>query len=216
MRIVAFTIACVGLLAHPSIAAAQDEPQCRFICELEAKFEPTWTIENLASRHRVMTEDGVVERVERERAFEVVLALDLGTRLEWLGFTAEAIASPFSDDNEVELEFEANFNWLTENMTGGWVTSHFDVVDKFSPAERPHDTRAYTHKLDFELDTAIHPFKWLPEGKWLRGVEFETSLDYLATGLPAEGDVFPDGTRFLDDASPWSLSFVVILPIAPF
>ena len=50
----------------------------------------------------------------------------------------------------------------------------------------------------------------------MRGVEFETSLDYLATGLPAEGDVFPDGTRFLDDASPWSLSVVVILPIAPF
>ena len=67
---------------------------------------------------------------------------------------------------------------------------------------------AYTHKLDFELDTAVHVFKRLPEGRWLRGLELETSLDYLATGLPKKGDVFSDGSRFLDDASHWSFSFV--------
>ena len=61
---------------------------------------------------------------------------------------------------------------------------------KFSPAERPNASRAYTHKLDFELDTAFHIFKRLPEGRWLRGLELETSLDYLATGLPKKGDVF--------------------------
>jgi len=47
-------------------------------------------------------------------------------------------------------------------------------------------------------------------------VEFETSLDYLATGLPRKGDVFPDGTHYLDDASHWSLSFVFVIPVAPF
>jgi hypothetical protein len=36
-------------------------------------------------------------------------------------------------------------------MSRGWLTSHFDVVDQFSPAERPDATSAYTHKLDFEL-----------------------------------------------------------------
>ena len=197
-------------------ALAQEADKCRFICELEWKVEPTFTIENLANRHRVVTPDGVVERVERERVFETVLALDFKTKVARLGFTAEAIASPFSDDNSVELEFESNFYWLTESMSRGWVTSHFDVVDQFSPAERPDESRAYTHKLDFELDTAVQVFNWLPEGRWLRGVEVETSLDYLATGIPKKGDVFPDGSRYLDNASHWSFSVVFVIPVAPF
>ena len=196
--------------------AAQDEPACRFICELEWKVEPTITIENLANRHRVVTPDGVTERVNRERIFETVLALDFGTRVPRLGFTAEASAAPFSDDNVVELEFETNFYWLTEQMSRGWVTSHFDIVDQFSPAERPNEKRAYTHKLDLELDTAFHIFKKLPEDRWLRGFELELSLDYLATGIPKAGDVFADGSVFLDDASHWSFSFVFVIPVAPF
>jgi hypothetical protein len=35
---------------------------------------------------------------------------------------------------------------------------HFDVVDNFSPAQRPLGRSAYTHKLDFELDTSTSPF----------------------------------------------------------
>jgi len=42
------------------------------------------------------------------------------------------------------------------------------------------------------------------------------TVDNLATGLPRLGDVFPDGVRYLDDASRWSSSLVVVLPIAPF
>jgi hypothetical protein len=57
-------------------------------------------------------------------------------------------------------------------------------------------------------------FNWLPEGTWLRGLELEGSLDYVATGLPKAGDRV-DGTRFLDKASPWSFSLVVVIPIAP-
>ncbi|MEQ1910323.1 MAG: hypothetical protein ABMA15_15985, partial [Vicinamibacterales bacterium] len=155
-------------------------------------------------------------RATRERVFETVLALDMSTKVPRLGFTVEAIASPFRDDNELELEFESNFHWLTENSTRGWLSSHVDIVDQFSPAERPGARRAYTHKLDFELDTAFHPFARLPEGRWLRGLEFETSLDYLATGIPKAGDRFDGGQLFMDNASPWSLSFVVVIPIAPF
>jgi hypothetical protein len=198
--------------AHAEDAASS----CRLICQLEWKFEPTFTIENLANRHRVVTPDGATERVNRELVFETILALDMKTRLPRLGFTAELSAAPFIDDNSAELEFETNFYWLTESMSRGWVTSHFDVVDQFSPAERPNTSRAYTHKLDFELDTALHIFKRLPEGRWLRGLELETSLDYLATGLPKKGDVVADGSRFVDDASHWSFSFVIVIPIAPF
>lgn len=199
----------------PSIATAQ-QGQCRFICEVEFKIEPTFTVEHLANRHRIITTHKVTERVNRERVFETVLAVDMATNVPRLGFTVEAIAAPFSDDNTVELEFEANFDVITEPLTRGWVTAHFDVVDQFSPAERPNAGRAYTHKLDFELDTAFHLFNFLPEGRWLRGVEVETSLDYLATGLPKTGDVFADGTQFLDDASRWSVSFVFVIPVAPF
>lgn len=209
----------VSALFFVGTATAQAQgaaSSCRLICELGWKFEPTFTIENLANRHRIVTPDGVTERVNREFVFETILALDMKTRLPRLGFTAELSAAPFSDDNSAELEFESNFHWLTESMSRGWVTSHFDVVDQFSPAERPNTSRAYTHKLDFELDTAVHIFKRLAEGRWLRGLELETSLDYLATGLPEKGDVFSDGSRFIDDASHWSLSFVVVIPIAPF
>ena len=205
------------LFVPPAGAEAQEAaPSCRFICELEWKVEPTFTIENLANRHRVVTPEGVTEHVKRELVFETILALDMKTKLPRLGFTAELSTAPFSDDNSAELEFETNFYWLTEPMSHGWVTSHFDVVDQFSPAERPNATSAYTHKLDFELDTAVHIFKRLREGRWLRGVELETSLDYLATGIPKKGDAFADGSRYLDDASHWSFSVVIVIPIAPF
>jgi hypothetical protein len=198
-------------------AHAQDVVvSCRFICDLEWKFEPTFTIENLANRHRVETPDGTTARVDRERVFEMILALDMKTKVPRLGFTAELSTAPFNDDNSAALEFETNFYWLTESMSRGWLTSHFDVVNQFSPAERPNANRAYTNKLDFELDSALHVFKRLPEGRWLRGVELETSLDYLATGIPKKGDVFADGSRFVDDASHWSFSFVIVIPIAPF
>jgi hypothetical protein len=40
------------------------------------------------------------------------------------------------------------------------------------------------------------------------------AASFLATGLPKAGDVVGD-ERFLDKASPWSLSFVFIFPLAP-
>lgn len=209
---VALLVAAALLAGSP--ARAQDA-RCRVICDVGWKLEPTLTVENLARRPRVQTEDGGTNREPRETIFETVLAVDLETRLPRLGFTAETIFSPSHTDNAVELEFESNLYWLTESMTGGWLSSHFDVIDQFSPAVRPQATRAYSHKLDFELDTAFHPFKGLPDGRWLKGLELETSLDYLATGLPRAGDRISD-ELFLDDASRWSLSFVIVIPLAPF
>ena len=148
----------------------------------------TWS----ARTERIGT-TGTIETAGRDRVFELVLAADMPTRWPRLGLTVEAIAAPFADDNDVELEFEANLHIVTDALGKGWVTSHFDVVDQFSPAERPAASQAYTHKLDFELDTAVHLFNFLPEGRWLRGVELETSLDYLATGIPKAGDVFDTG-----------------------
>jgi hypothetical protein len=201
-------------LSLPAHAFAQSEPKCVVFCAPELKVEPTWTIENLRSRPRIES-GGIVERAVRERVFELIFAVDIPTTIPRIGATFEAAFSPFADhDNSVELEAELNIDLFGTEQTGGWVSSHFDIVDQFSPAERPAATRAYTHKLDFEWDTAFHVFSRLPEGHWLRNVEAEVSLDYLATGLPRAGDII-DEERFLDKASPWSLSFVVVIPLAP-
>ena len=130
-------------------------------------------------------------------------------------FTVEGIFLPFDRESTPELEFETNLVWLPAERTRGRVSSHVDIVDKFSAMERPTDRRAYTHKLNCELDTSVAVFNWLAEGRWLRGVELEGSLDYISSGLPQRGDII-DGMRFLDEASPWSLSLVFVVPMAPF
>jgi hypothetical protein len=202
------------VLAVPAVPTfAQSEPRCVFLCAPAFKIEPTWTVENLRAAPRIES-NGEIARETRETIFELIFAVDVPTSIPRIGTTFEAAFSPFHDDNQVELEAELNIHLFDTEHTKGWVSSHFDIVDQFSPAERPGPTRSYTHKLDFEWDTAFHVFSRLPEGHWLREVEAEVSLDYLATGLPKAGDVIGE-SRFLDRASPWSLSFVMVIPLAP-
>jgi hypothetical protein len=209
------SFAAVVLLAVALPARAQPTAPCRVLCAPEFKVEPTITFTTVFNSPRIVVDEGPPLRDRRTTEFELILSVGLPTRLPWLDFTVEAIVLPFEADSTPELEFEANVVWLPAQRTRGWLSSHFDVVDKFSPAERPSDRRAYTHKLNLELDTSVAVFNWLPEGRWLRGVELEGSLDYVASGLPRRGDVI-DGMRFLDDASPWSFSLVIVVPIAPF
>jgi hypothetical protein len=175
----ALAFALLVLFVVPATSHAQE---CRVLCEPTFLIEPTITFEKDAT------------------VFETIFALDLSTPIPRVGITLEAITKPFSDENDVELESELKLYWLESEQTGGWLSSHFDIVDKFSGAERPTDTRAYTHKLNFELDTAVALFSRLPESNWLRNVEIEGSLDYVATGLPS-------------DASRWSFSLVFVVPI---
>jgi hypothetical protein len=206
-------IAAILLAARASDISAQSPSPCRIVCAPQVLVEPTWTFGNLANRPRVIESLGAQpRRLPRERVFELVLAVDIPTRWTRVGLAGEAILSPTSDANEVELEFELKLHLIKSDQTGGWMSSHFDVVDQFSPAERPA-SRAYTHKLDFELDTAVAVFKHSPY-TFLRDIELETSLDYLASGLPRRGDVV-DGLLYLDDASAWSLSLVFVVPITP-
>ncbi len=174
--------AAVFLLLSVAAPASAQQQTCRFLCEPTLLIEPTITWEKDAT------------------VFETIFALDLSTPIPRVGVTLEAITKPFSDDNDVELESELKLYWLEGEQTGGWLSSHFDIVDKFSGAERPTDKRAYTHKLNLELDTAVALFSRLPETNWLHDVEVEGSLDYVATGLPK-------------DSSRWSFSLVFVLPI---
>ncbi len=175
----AIALASLVLAAAPGYAQTS---ACKFLCEPTLLVEPTITWERDAT------------------VFETIFALDLSTPVPRVGVTLEAITKPFSDENDVELESELKLYWLEGGQTGGWLSSHFDVVDKFSPAKRSTDTRAYTHKLNFELDTALAVFSRLPESHWLRDVELEGSLDYVATGLPK-------------DAGRWSFSLVFVIPV---
>jgi hypothetical protein len=211
----AVTVTAVTLVLAATPARAQDPAPCRILCTPKFKVEPTITFTNLFGSPQIVGDDGSVTREPRETEFELILSLGLPTRMSWLEFTVEAIFLPFDRDSTPELEFETNFIWLPSERTRGWITSHFDVVDKFSAAERPTDRRAYTHKLNFELDTSFSMFNWVAEGRWVRRVELEGSLDYVATGLAKAGDRI-DGFRFVDDASPWSFSLVFVLPVAPF
>lgn len=213
MRGRVIVLACTLLWSGP-VAAQQSSP-CRFLCAPMFKVEPTVTFGNLFGSPRIQDDTGTITREPRETSFEVILALGLPTSASWLEFTVEGIFLPFDRESTPELEFETNLMWLPAERTGGWVSSHFDIVDKFSAAERPTDRRAYTHKLNLELDTSVAVFNWLPEGRWLRGVELEGSLDYVATGLPRAGDRVKS-FRFVDSASPWSFSVVFVLPVAPF
>lgn len=213
MRRLAIVVA-FALLGAPHVYA-QAPSRCRVLCAPDFSVEPTVSVSNIFRAPRIVGKQGVTERARRETEFEVILSLGLPTRASWLDFTVEAGFVPFDRQGTPELEFEANFTWLPSERTGGWISSHFDVVDDFSPAARPGDRRAYTHKLNLEVDTSIAIFKWLRDGRWLRGVELEGSLDYVATGLPKAGDRI-DGFTYLDRASPWSFSIVFVLPVAPF
>ena len=170
------------MLLFAGVPVSAQQSECRFLCEPTLLVEPTITWEKDAT------------------VFETIFALDLSTPIPRVGVTLEAITKPFSDENDVELESELKLYWLEGDQTGGWLSSHFDIVDKFSPAKRSTDKRAYTHKLNLELDTAVALFSRLPETNRLHDVEIEGTLDYVATGLPK-------------DSSRWSFSLVFVFPI---
>jgi len=210
-----------------------------FLCAPELKIEPTITFEPIFRFPTVEDlEHGEVvarKRPTTEAVFELVLALSIPTEIPRIGFTFETIFIPSGDvgvnpftgtvaeqlgrqslrGNEMEVELELNLSVLEPDQTGGWIDSHIDIVDKISAAERPSDSSSYTHKLNFEWDTAFLLFKWLSEDNWLRNVEIEGSLDYVATGLPRAGDVLGGTERFVSDDSPWAFSLVFVFPLAP-
>jgi hypothetical protein len=199
----------------PTTAQGQSQ-KCFFLCAPDLKIEPTFTWENL-SRPRIAETDAqgntVVRKTDRERVFETVVAVGVPTTVPWISFNFETILKPFVKGNSPELETELNFHWLRSEATKGWVESHFDIVDKYSPGARPDNSDRYTHKLNFELDTAVAFLKWTKK-PWLSEVEVEGSLDYVASGLARAGDRF-ENTIYLDNASRWSFSLVFVFPLAP-
>ncbi len=228
----------VAAVTTADSATAQEPAGCRILCAPDLAIEPTFSFENIAGRHRTATLQGGIPmdtaRAEVEAVFEIIVAMGIPTQVPWLGLTLEVIWAPFAGtdsnvftgrtagelgrseirDNAVEIEGEINVALVTFEQTGGWLDAHFDIVDQFSPAETPGARGTYTHKLDLELDFATAPFARMGMRGWIADVELEGSLDYMVTGIPDAGDRFGD-ELFLDDASPWSFSVVLVLPLAP-
>jgi hypothetical protein len=203
----------LGFLAFVPTARAEEKKKetCFVLCRPALKLEPTLAVGPLVGPQVQNVTTGEVRTLPPKAAFQLTLGLGIPTQWRHVRFTIESI---FPVPGRPEIEAELNLFLLTEEMTRGWVELHFDVVDQLSPGMRPDVLDSYTHKLDLELDLAVFVFNWLPEGNWLRNIELEASLDYLATGLPRRGDVI-DGQRYLKDARGWSVSFLLVMPLAP-
>ena len=217
-KVLPVVVVSLCLWAPPGAEAQEpQEPKCFVLCEPDLKVEPTFTWENLFKAPRIEETDEqgntVVQRAPRERVFETVIAVGVPTTIPRTSFTFEVIVKPFVKGASPELETELNLHWLRSEDTGGWVSSHFDIIDKYSPGGRPHNADRYTHKLNLELDTAVPFLKWTNK-PWLSEIEIEGSLDYVASGLPRAGDRFGNA-MYLDNASRWSFSLVFVLPLAP-
>lgn len=213
-RVLGGLVVALGVLALVPTALAEEKKKatCFVLCRPALKLEPTLAVGPLVGPQVQNVTTGVVRTLPPEAGFQLALALGIPTQFRHLRFTLESIF-PIPGPKP-EFEAELNLFLLTEEMTRGWVELHFDVVDQLSPGMRPDVLDTYTHKLDLELDLAFFVFDWLPAGNWLRNIELEASLDYLATGLPKRGDVI-DGQRYLEDARGWSASFLLVIPLAP-
>ena len=116
----------------------------------------------------------------------------------------------------LSLSAGVSYDLLTPAITSGWLTLSPYLGDNFSPAQRPTDASAFTHKLDLGVTALIHVFRSLPPAVWMHGVCVFATLDYRATGMPQAGDEVPRGVRvFLTDARPALLIAGLSIPVAP-
>ena len=75
--------------------------------------------EPLFGSPRVMDEEGIPARARRELEFEVILSIDLPTRISWLDFTAEAIFLPFDRESR---------NWNSKPVISMFLTRFVRIV----------------------------------------------------------------------------------------
>ena len=147
----------------------------------------------------------------------------------WLP-TARSRANPFTEytasqvgedkirANEVTLSMGGLVELLPKAAAQGYFGIDGYLADLRSPAARPGDASAYTHKLDLGAIALLYPFAGLDSTSALRrsGLFASLTLDYVATGLPKAGDTVPKGRTFLTAAKPAALLATVAIPIAPF
>ena len=131
-------------------AAGQTTPACRVLCAPAFKVEPTVTFPNLFGSPRIVDEQGTTTREPHGTEFEVILSL--GLLCERRGWRSLSRRSSFRSTGEpagTGVRDQLHLALCRAHARFGHIP--LDLVDKFSPAKRPTNRRAYTHKLNFDF-----------------------------------------------------------------
>lgn len=222
-------------LLVPIAASAQSSPHCHVLCAPAVTLMPALLRTHIAAAPRVVSlATGAEHRLPSTSSFEMIVAVAAPTAVprlsvygsvQWLP-NATTSRNPFTLYTASELGTGVKANsptWsagasvsvLPAPATHGWLDAAVNVADLFSQAARPEDKSSYTHKLDLELLTHVHPFTGDAPATWLHRVAVFALLDYVATGLPRAGDEVPLGRRFVSAARPLALVAGLALPITP-
>jgi hypothetical protein len=220
---------------RPRSPADDREPHCRIVCTPALSLMPALLRTHLRGGPLVRSDaTNAVRRLPSSSAMEIIVAVAAPTAVprvsvfgsvQWLP-NASAQRNPFTLYTASELGEQVRANaptatagvsvsLITASATSGWLDVAGNVGDLFSQAARPGDASAYTHKLDLELATHLHAFDWIPARTYLHRASLFGILDYIATGLPREGDEVPLGRRFLSDARPLALIAGISFPLTP-
>lgn len=227
--------ALAALLLLPLALPAQAGKHCAVLCAPTVTLMPAVLRTHIVAAPRVETvATGVRHQLPGTSSFELIVAAAAPTALprlsvygsvQWLP-NATTSRNPFTLYTASELgtgvranaptwSAGASLSVLPATETAGWLDAAVNVADLFSQAARPEDKSSYTHKLDLELLTHVHPFAAGPPTMWLHRVAVFAILDYVATGLPRAGDEVPVGRRFVSAARPLALVAGLALPITP-
>jgi len=228
-------IAILAGAASPLAAQSSAAPHCHILCAPAVLLMPGVVRTHLLRGPRVRdTKTGVETRLPGSSNFEVIVAVASRTALprlslvasaQWLPNAAEG-RNPFTLYTASELGTHVRANaptlvaggslaLITPASTAGWFDAAVNAGDLFSQAATPDDKSAYTHKLDLDLVTHLHPFAALPSSDYLHRVTLYGILDYVATGLPSAGDEVPLGRVFVSDARPLALVAGLAFPLTP-
>lgn len=228
-------MAALAALVVAHSAPAQESSRCAPLCAPSIALMPALLHSHVGGGPRVQTTaNGAVQRLPSVSNLEMIIVASSRTvvprttligSVQWLPNATEA-RNPFTEYSASSLGGHVHADAPTVTMgvsaavlsaeqTHGLVGVGVFAGDLFSPATKPDDRRAYTHKLDLELTANLHAFDWLPEHVYAHRLSLVGILDYLATGVPHAGDEVPLGRRFLDDARPLSFIVGLSIPLTP-
>lgn len=222
-----------------SPAAAQQPKPCTIICAPTVAFNIAANKSHVFGSPTVRNDTtGVVSKLPSTTNLQLQFFTSANTQIDrlsaffavtWLP-TAKTRANPFTEytasqvgedikANQVSVSMGGLVDIIPARMTHGYAALQGYVADLVSPAARPQDASAYTHKLDLGGVGLLYPFAGMDSASPAHksGIYVYANIDYVATGLPKAGDDVPKGVRtFVTGAKPAVLVIGAGIPIAPF
>jgi hypothetical protein len=221
-------------IAFLAAGPAGAQGSCAVLCKPTLSFEPSMITNHLFSHPTVRSlTSGAVQELPSTTNLELIFVAGASTpfkpisvygSVQWLPNASEK-RNPFTlyGASDIGDKVRANaptvsagisVSVLESKATDGWLGVDAHIGDLYSSAARPHDSGAYTHKLDVGLVGNWSLFAGLPPRTYMHGVLLSTLLDYVATGLPRAGDEVPKGERvFLTGAHSASLIAGLVFPL---